>query len=309
MITEKSGKVIKGLGGLFEVRIFDTGEHISCRAKGNLKRDEEKVYVGDNVTVALDDATPDSVVISRVEERRNSLIRPPMANLDYLFIVFAAAKPSPVIETVDKLISIAEYAGIEPVVVITKADIAAAREYEAVYRLAGIPVFVTSSESGEGTGELSEYIEKNIRDGKTAAFAGASGVGKSTLMNRLFPSLALKTAEISRKIERGRHTTRHVEIFPLSDSADCGFLSDTPGFSLIDFARFDFYSLDDLFSTYREFRAYVGKCRYGDCSHTGEGVDECALARAAEDGEISLSRLESYRSIYRVLKNKKEYDK
>ena len=309
MITEKSGKVIKGLGGLFEVRIFDTGELISCRAKGNLKRDEEKVYVGDNVIVALDDATPDSVVISRVEERKNSLIRPPMANLDYLFIVFAAAKPSPVIETVDKLISIAEYSGIEPVVVITKADIAAAKEYEAVYRLAGIPVFVTSSESGEGTGELSEYIEKNIRDGKTAAFAGASGVGKSTLMNRLFPNLALKTSEISRKIERGRHTTRHVEIFPLTDSTDCGFLADTPGFSLIDFARFDFYSLDDLFSTYREFRAYVGKCRYGDCSHTGEGVDECALARAAEEGEISLSRLESYRSIYRVLKNKKEYDK
>ena len=309
MITEKSGKVIKGLGGLFEVRIFDTGELISCRAKGNLKRDEEKVYVGDNVTVALDDATPDSVVISRVEERKNSLIRPPMANLDYLFIVFAAAKPSPVIETVDKLISIAEYSGIEPVVVITKADIAAAKEYEAVYRLAGIPVFVTSSESGEGTGELSEYIEKNIRDGKTAAFAGASGVGKSTLMNRLFPNLALKTSEISRKIERGRHTTRHVEIFPLADSTNCGFLADTPGFSLIDFARFDFYSLDDLFSTYREFRAYVGRCRYGDCSHTGEGVDECALARAAEAGEISLSRLESYRSIYRVLKNKKEYDK
>ena len=309
MITEKNGKVIKGLGGLFEVRIFDTGEIISCRAKGSLKRDEEKVYVGDNVTVALDDATPDSVVISRVEERQNSLIRPPMANLDYLFIVFAAAKPSPVIETVDKLISIAEYSGIEPVVVITKADIAAAKEYEEVYRLAGIPVFVTSSESGEGTDALSEYIEKNIKSGKTAAFAGASGVGKSTLMNKLFPNLALKTAEISRKIERGRHTTRHVEIFPLADSPDCGFLADTPGFSLIDFARFDFYSLDDLFSTYREFRAYVGKCRYGDCSHTGEGVDECALARAAEDGEISLSRLESYRSIYRVLKNKKEYDK
>lgn len=308
MITEKRGKVIKGLGGLFEVRIFDTGEHISCRAKGNLKRDEEKVYVGDNVTVALDDATPDSVVISRIDDRRNSLIRPPMANLDYLFIVFAAAKPSPVIETVDKLISIAEYAGIEPVVVITKADIAAAKEYEAVYRLAGIPVFVTSSESGEGTDELSAYIAKNITDGKTAAFAGASGVGKSTLMNRLFPNLALKTAEISRKIERGRHTTRHVEIFPLTDSRECGFLADTPGFSLIDFARFDFYSLDDLFSTYREFRSYVGKCRYGDCSHTGEGVEECALARAAEDGLISPSRLESYRSIYKVLKNKKEYD-
>ena len=308
MITKKRGKVIKGLGGLFEVRIFDTGELISCRAKGTLKRDEDKVYVGDNVIVTLDDATPDSVVIAEVEERRNSLIRPPMANLDYLFIVFAAAKPSPVIETVDKLISIAEYSGIEPVVVITKADIAAAKEYEAVYRLAGIPVFVTSSESGEGTDALSEYIAENIKNGKTAAFAGASGVGKSTLMNRLFPNLTLKTAEISRKIERGRHTTRHVEIFPLTASTECGFLADTPGFSLIDFARFDFYSLDDLFSTYREFRAYVGKCRYADCSHTGEGASECALARAAEAGEISVSRLESYRSIYRVLKSKKDYD-
>lgn len=309
MITEKSGKVVKGLGGLFDVRIFDTGEVISCRAKGNLKRDEEKVLVGDNVTVVLDDSTPDGVVISLVTERKNALIRPPMANLDYLFIVFAAAKPSPVIETVDKLISIAEHHGIEPVVVITKSDIGdAAEEYADIYRLAGIATFITSSENGEGTKALSDYIEKNIVCGKTAAFAGASGVGKSTLMNRLFPNLSLKTAEISRKIERGRHTTRHVEIFPLTDEVGTGFLADTPGFSLIDFARFDFYSLDDLFVTFREFVPHVGKCRYVDCSHTGEGVEECALARAAEDGLISPSRLESYRSIYKVLKNKKEYD-
>ena len=197
MITEKYGRVIKGLGGLFEVRIFDTGELISCRAKGNLKRDEEKVYVGDNVRVTLDDSTPDGVVISEICERKNSLIRPPMANLDYLFIVFAAAKPSPVIETVDKLISIAEYNSIEPIIVITKTDVAAATEYESIYKLAGIPVFVTSSESGEGTENLSKYISENLKNGKTAAFAGASGVGKSTLMNRLFPNLTLKTAEIS----------------------------------------------------------------------------------------------------------------
>ena len=308
MITEKYGRVIKGLGGLFEVRIFDTGELISCRAKGNLKRDEEKVYVGDNVRVTLDDSTPDGVVISEICERKNSLIRPPMANLDYLFIVFAAAKPSPVIETVDKLISIAEYNSIEPIIVITKTDVAAATEYESIYKLAGIPVFVTSSESGEGTENLSKYISENLKNGKTAAFAGASGVGKSTLMNRLFPNLTLKTAEISQKIERGRHTTRHVELFALSDEAGTGFLADTPGFSLIDFARFDFYALDDLFSTFREFSTYVGKCRYTDCSHTGEGADECALARAAEEGEIAPSRLASYRSIYKTLKDKKEYD-
>ena len=309
MITEKYGKVVKGLGGLFEVRIFDTGEVISCRAKGNLKRDEEKILIGDNARVVCDDSTPDGIVISSVGERKNALIRPPMANLDYLFIVFAAAKPQPVIETVDKLISIAEYNNIEPVVVITKSDLAAPLDYEEIYRLAGIPVFVTSSETGDGTAALSAYISEKIKDGKTAAFAGASGVGKSTLMNRLFPSLALKTAEISRKIERGRHTTRHVEIFPLTDGGACGFLADTPGFSLIDFARFDFFSLDKLFATFRDFLPYVGGCRYADCSHTGEGVDECALARAAADGRIAPTRLESYRAIYSVLKNKKEYDK
>ncbi len=307
MISEKKGKVIKGLGGLFEVRISDTGEHIACRAKGTLKRDEDKVFVGDEVTVTLDDTTPDGVVISRICERRNALIRPPMANLDYLFIVFAAAKPTPVIETVDKLISICEHNGISPVVVITKSDVAAAEEYEKIYRLSGIPVFVTSSASGEGTEALSNYVAENITEGKTAAFAGASGVGKSTLLNSLFPTLTLKTAEISRKIERGRHTTRHVEIFPLSEGLGTGFLADTPGFSLIDFARFDFFSLEDLFSTFREFSGYVGKCRYADCSHTGEGKEECALARAVEEGRIAASRLESYRSLYKILKEKKEY--
>ena len=306
MITEKQGKVIKGLGGLFSVRLRDTGEVISCRAKGNLKRDDERVLVGDDVTVTVDDSTPDGVVISEICERRNSLIRPPLANIDLLFIVFAAAKPTPVIETVDKLISIAEYNGIEPVVIITKADIAPVGEdYEAIYKLAGLPTFVTSSESGEGTAALAEYIAENLTEGRTAAFAGASGVGKSTLMNKLFPALALATAEISRKIERGRHTTRHVELFSLAGG---GFLADTPGFSLIDFARFDFYSLDDLFDAYREFRPYLGKCRYGDCSHTGEGAEDCALAKAVLDGRIAASRLESYRSTYRILKDKKEYD-
>ena len=307
MISEKKGKVIKGLGGLYEVRTADTGEIIVCRAKGTLKRDEDKVFVGDEVSVTIDDTTPDGVVISKIDERRSALIRPPISNLDYLFIVFAAAKPTPVIETVDKLISICEYNSISPVVVITKADVAAAEEYEGIYRLAGIPTFVTSSESGEGTEELSQFVRENITMGKTAAFAGASGVGKSTLLNSLFPKLTLNTAEISRKIERGRHTKRHVELCPLTEGLDTGFLADTPGFSLLDFARFDFFGLDELFSTFREFSGYVGKCRYGDCSHTGEGAEECALAKAAQEGKIAPSRLESYRSIYKILKEKKEY--
>ena len=313
MIKEKCGKVVKGLGGLYEVRINDGGEisRLACRAKGVLKRDEAKVLIGDDVCVSIDDSTPDGIVISSINPRRNSLIRPPLANLDYLFIVFAAAKPSPVIETVDKLVAIAVHNSITPVIVITKSDLMsdAAEEYARIYRLVGIPTFVTSSEAGEGIEDLKDYIRANVVDGKTSAFAGASGVGKSTLMNTLFPGLTLATAEISRKIERGRHTTRHVEIFDIDQNENTGFLADTPGFSLIDFARFDFFSLDELLPTFPELLPYVGLCRYADCAHVGEGADECAVARAASEGKIAESRLESYRSIYRVLKDKNTYGK
>lgn len=313
MIVTKYGKVVKGLGGLYETRVpSENGiERLSCRAKGVLKRDEEKVLIGDNVKILFDDSTPDGLVISEIIERKNSLIRPPMANLDYLFIVFAAKKPSPVIETVDKLIAIAVHNGIQPVMVITKSDLDAgvADELASIYIKVGLPTFVTSSEDKTGVEPLAEYIQREVTDGRTAAFAGASGVGKSTLMNALFPNLALATAEISRKIERGRHTTRHVEIFDIQGGENTGFLADTPGFSLIDFARFDFFSLEELLPTFPELIPYVGKCRYADCAHVGEGADECAIAKAVLDGIIPESRLDSYRAIYRVLKEKKNnYD-
>ena len=311
-MVEKYGKIVKGLGGLYETRVLaedGSVERLISRAKGILRRDEEKLLVGDNVTVSIDESIEGGIVISQVAERKNSLIRPPLANLDYIFIVFAAKKPSPVIETVDKLISIAEHNSIIPVVVITKSDISSAdaEKYAEIYRSVGIPTFITSSNSGEGLAPLAEYIKENVRDGKTSAFAGASGVGKSTLMNALFPNLNLATSEISRKIERGRHTTRHVEIFDIENSPETGFLADTPGFSLIDFARFDFYELEELLPTFRELLPYLGKCRYADCAHVGENSDECAVAKAAEEGKIPLSRLESYRSIYRTLKAKKKY--
>ena len=311
MTTEKYGKIVKGLGGLYETRVptEDGSERVISRAKGILHRDEEKLLIGDNVRVSIDPDTPDGIVISEVLPRKNSLIRPPIANLDYIFIVFAAAKPQPVLETVDKLISISEYNDIVPVVVITKADVSSAdaERYREIYELSGIRVFVTSSEDGVGIDELSEYIRGELAFGKTAAFAGASGVGKSTLMNALFPSLELATAEISKKIQRGRHTTRHVEIFEIEKSRDTGFLADTPGFSLIDFERFDFMPLDALLSTFRDILPYSVGCRYADCSHVGERADECAVANAAREGRIAPSRLESYRSIYKTLKAKKNY--
>ncbi|MBR2466437.1 MAG: ribosome small subunit-dependent GTPase A [Clostridia bacterium] len=305
MVNEKEGKVIKGLGGLYEVKT-DGGEVLFCRAKGILKRDEEKVLIGDRVVVRIDDETPDSIVISGILPRKCALIRPPMSNLDYLFIVFAAAKPQPVLETVDKLTAIAYHNDITPVIVITKSDMSrhAADEFASVYKKAGIPTFVTSTQTEEGLSELSEYIKSYVKDGATAAFAGASGVGKSTLMNALFPNLSLSTGEISRKIERGKHTTRHVEIFDIGNG---GFLADTPGFSLIDFARFDFFTVEELLPAFPDVMAHGNACRYADCAHVGEGVEDCSVARAKEQGDISESRLDSYRSIYKTLKNKINY--
>lgn len=312
MIRETEGKVVKGLGGLYDTRTYDAErgeEHILSRAKGNLRRDDARVLIGDNVRLRIDDTTPDGVIISEVLTRKNALIRPPMANLDILFIVLAAKKPSPVTTTLDKLIAIAEHECITPVVVITKDDLDAseARRYADLYRTVGIDVFVTSSLQNEGISALKTYIDAEVRDGITAAFAGASGVGKSTLMNALFPTLALATSAISEKIERGKHTTRHVELFPVGEGAHTGFLADTPGFSLLDFEHFDFFALEDLADTFREFRPYRGKCRYADCAHIGESSADCAVARAAEEGKIAPSRLASYRTLYAVLKNKDRY--
>ncbi len=310
MRFELEGRVVKGLGGLYDVRCIDKEGRVtfvSVRAKGVLRRDDERVLVGDLVTVTGDDSVPDDAVISRILPRRCVLIRPPLANLDRLFVVMAAKSPSPVTETVDKMLCIAEHNRIAPCIIITKADLFAeeAQRYAHIYRGAGFDVFVTAGNDGASYAPLQAYIQEHVRQGCIAAFAGASGVGKTTLMNRLFPSLTLPTSQISRKIERGRHTTRHVELFATAPTeAQTGFIADTPGFSLLDFERFDFMEKEDLAATFREFAPYIGRCMYADCAHAGEGADACAIARAAEQGDIAWSRLTSYRNILAVLKNK-----
>ncbi len=294
------GVVVKGLGGLFEV-LTENGR-IACRARGTLKRDEEKVLIGDRVELDRPDG---EYVIAKVEPRKNSLIRPPIANLDALYCVIAAARPAPSLETLDKLLAIAENKSIRAAIVVTKTDgdREAGETYAELYRKVGYPVFSVSSLSGEGIDELKADLTAQLASGGTAAFAGASGVGKSTLLNRLLPGVSLETGEISRRVERGRHTTRHVELFPESG----GFVADTPGFSMLDFARFDFFSLSELFDAFPEFAAYRGKCRYADCTHTGEGPDECAVARAVRDGQIPQSRHDSYRALFATLKNKTDW--
>ncbi len=297
-----NGKVIQGVGGLYTV-LGEDGTRYECRAKGVLRRDENRLLCGDNVTLLLGDA-PSDAVVSAIAPRKNALIRPPLANLDLLFLVVAAKDPAPSFDLIDKMTAIMQENAIETVLVITKCDMAApeAASLGEIYAKAGFPVFPLSSVTGEGVGTLYSYIESAL-PGKTAAFAGASGVGKSTLMNRLFPSLALLTGAISEKTARGKHTTRKTDLFPLFS----GFLADTPGFSMLDFTRFDFFPLSHLAENFREMRPYLGLCRYTDCTHTKE--EECAVRRAVATGEIPDSRFQSYLSLYYELKAKNPYER
>ncbi len=332
------GIIVKGLGGSYQVKLRhpdadtlrengvepDEGDTIYCRAKGAFRHEKLTLLVGDKVTLRVDtetaiagareteknkkhtDEARAGVMISDIAERRTELIRPPMSNLDLMFIVAAAAKPEPSPVLIDKMTTVADFKGIEPVVVVTKADLSpeTAEKLAGIYRKCGFTVFV------EGIGYDCGDIEKFIRDNsdRISAFAGASGVGKSTLMNRLFPSLGLTTGEVSRKTERGRHTTRHVELFPLErqfDGAE-GFIADTPGFGMLDFVQFDFYTKDDLPFVFREFEPYIGKCRYTKCSHTKE--EGCAILDAVKNGEIPKERHDSYLEFYETLKNKKSWN-
>ena len=298
------GRIIEGVGGLYTVRVENDGEvkNIFCRAKGIFRHEGISPLVGD--IVSLDTlAGEDNAVIDEIFERKNSLIRPPMANLDCVFVAFASAKPAPMLDMVDKLIAILEHNDIEPVIVIGKSELdpIKASELAEIYDKAGFRVFSLSCTTGEGVEEIRKFISE--RSG-VMAMAGASGVGKSTLLNKLFPSLELGTGSVSRKTDRGRHTTRAVTLYEVGDGA---FFADTPGFSMLDFERFDFFDLEDLPLSFREINERIGECRYKKCTHIRE--DGCAIVEAVARGEISKSRHQSYVSLYEILKNKHKWNK
>ena len=304
------GIILSGLGGLYSVKA-DSGEVFPCRAKGAFRKAKMTPLVGDRVSIRPPEVAGEEYFMEEIFPRKNALIRPAMANLETLFVTFAPKNPEPSTLYLDKLLSIAVYNHIKPVIVITKQDISPelAEKYADIYRKTGHEVFLCSSEDGAGIDELADYVRalKGI-----CAFAGASGVGKSTLLNALFPTLSLDTGKLSEKIARGKHTTRSVTLYPMREliAADTdAYVADTPGFSMLDFIEFDFYSLEDLPHCFPEFEKYIPDCRYTDCSHTKESAKDCAVVAAIERGEIAKERHESYLSIYADLAQKKPWDK
>lgn len=304
------GIVVSGVGGFFHVLIRENGKEcrLCCRARGNLRREEARVLVGDHVVVETDiEEQQKDAVIVKVLPRNNSMIRPPLANLDTIYAVLSVAEPSPILETTDKLLAIAEHNHINCVIILTKIDldVTAAARLSALYRAAGYMVFCVSANCGDGIDALAVHLRDYMADGRIAAFTGASGVGKSSLLNALFPSLSLVTGEISKKIGRGKNTTRHVELYPVFGTATGGFLADTPGFSMLDFSRFDFMTWQELPYSFREFAPYHGACRYADCNHIKE--EACAIRCAVAEGKVALSRYESYATLYTILRSKSLY--
>ncbi len=308
------GTVLKGVGGLYTVRLdteYNGNAIVNVRGRGAFRHEKLVLLTGDRVE--LEPNADGSFFCKSVLDRKNSLIRPPLANLDIIFVVIPCKKPMPSFETIDKMISIAEHNKIEPVIIITKSDLDSgfAEEMYKIYKSSGFDTFITSSESKEGVENVLEYLKKRTqKESPICAFAGASGAGKSTLMNTIFPTLCLETGDLSQKIERGKNTTRHTELFSLNELLGKeynGYLADTPGFSLLDFERFDFFGLEDLFDTFREFKSSEGKCKYTKCSHTKE--EGCDILARVKNGEIEKSRHQSYIALYETLKKKPSWKK
>lgn len=288
-----TGTIIKGIGGFYYV---DTADGvIECKARGKFRKTVGKPIIGDKVTVAVqNDGTG---YLLEIQKRINQLIRPALSNIDLLIAVVSAAPPVTDPFLIDKVIAIAENKNISPMVVINKIDINDGNELFEIYKQAGIDVLKVSANTGEGINEL-----KNKLKGKISAFAGNSGVGKSSLLNRIIPDFSAQVGNISDRIGRGKHTTRHIELVPFEG----GYIADTPGFSSFDTEQMDLVLSEDLQYAFREFEPYIGKCKFTGCAHVKE--KGCAILQAVENGEISQSRHESYKKLYESVKDLKKWE-
>lgn len=305
MTDHIKGLIVKGIAGFYYVKSGD--EVFRCKARGIFKQRDMKPAVGDNVMVEVIPDNDDSL-ITEILPRKNSFIRPFIANVDCFAIVMAAARPDPVQQVLDKFLVMAEKNDTDIVICINKCDLAEdtrkakgrkaaenignlKRIYEPIY-----PVVCVDSVGGAGFDEL-----KNLIKGKVTALAGPSGVGKSTILNRLIPEAAAETGNISEKSQRGKHTTRHSELFTI-DEAEGTMIFDTPGFTSFDILEAEEDELQHLFP---EIAQHLGNCRYNDCRHIAE--PDCQVIKAVKDGRIDKSRYESYKILLNEIKESKQY--
>ncbi|MDL2273660.1 ribosome small subunit-dependent GTPase A [Oscillospiraceae bacterium OttesenSCG-928-G22] len=283
----KTGRILKGVGGFYYVDVADA--LYECRARGKFRLEKQTPTVGDIVDFEV--VAANEGYLHAIHERKNSFVRPPVSNLDVLVVTASTAPPVTDPYLIDRLLAVAVCKGITPVLALNKSDVRPADELFQIYTEAGFSCVKVSALTGEGGDEL-----RSILTGKLCAFAGNSGVGKSSLLNALYPGLQLATGALNDKIGRGRHTTRHVEILKLDGGT---LLADTPGFSSYEITPADAMQKEELCRCFPEFSPYLGECRFADCAHTGE--DGCAVAAAKEAGKISGQRYTSYVRLYEKL--------
>ncbi len=298
-----SGLIVKGVGGLYSVLTEgESGaERILCDAKGAFRRAGITPTVGDRVRCGK--TGNEKGVIKEILPRKNVLIRPACANVDRLVIVACESHPAADLYMLDKLTAVAEYNGIEVLFVFNKSDICYPETLLDIYTKAGCRVMAISAAEAEKYRESTDEI-KSFLKGHVTFIAGASGVGKTSLVNLLFPDLGLVTGDLSRKISRGKHTTRATELYRIDRDT---FLADTPGFSSFEVAQYRMLPKEALLCSFPEILAHSEGCTYSDCTHTGEGSDVCLVKRAVESGEIPKSRHESFVRLYKEIDEAQEY--
>ena len=291
------GKIIKGIAGFYYVYAEETDTIYECKAKGIFRNRKVKPLVGDMVAIEVLDAAQATGSITEILPRKNELIRPASANVDQAMVIFAATNPEPNFHLLDRFLVMMAMEEIPVVICFNKADLgdgAMEEEYKKIYEGAGYEVHFISARTDLGMDQVRELLR-----GRTTVLAGPSGVGKSSLTNRIQPEASMETGGISRKIERGKHTTRHSELFFVEKDT---YMMDTPGFSSMYTPEIEASELKEFFPEFAEFE---DECRFLGCVHIGERV--CGVKEAVKEGKISLSRYENYRLIYEELKQKRRY--
>lgn len=283
------GIIVKSIGGLYFAESSDT--IFECKARGVFRKKGIVPCVGDRAEFA-------NGVITEILPRKNYIIRPPLANLDQLIFVVSVTEPSPNLLILDKFIAVAEYQNIEPVIVLTKVDLEGYDNILDIYRHAGINVYIIDYNSENPADRIRQLLKDKI-----SAFTGNSGAGKSTLLNEVCGDFNIPTGEISQKLGRGKHTTRHAELYKMPWG---GYIADTPGFSTFETNKYNIIKKEELAGCFREFTKFDGDCKFRDCSHTKE--KGCRIIEAVSNGDIPKSRHESYCCMYEEAKQIKEWE-